>query len=60
MSYQNVRLNHSLNHVSLQDEKKRLLLNAKRMISFSPHPDDSELIAGGYLANAIDRNAECS
>src|SRR5208282_5163495 len=58
MSYQNVRSNHSLDHISLQEERTRLLLNAKRIISFSPHPDDSELIAGGYLANAIDRKAE--
>jgi LmbE family N-acetylglucosaminyl deacetylase len=34
------------------------MLNAKRIISFSPHPDDSELIAGGYIANATDRKAE--
>src|SRR5208282_1829114 len=58
MSYQNVRPNHSPNNVSSQDERTRLLLNAKRIISFSPHPDDSELMAGGYLANATDRKAE--
>jgi len=58
MSYENVGLKHPPNKVSSQDERTSLLLNAKRIISFSPHPDDSELIAGGYLANAIDRKAE--
>ena len=58
MSYENVGLNHPPNKVSSQNERTSLLLNAKRIISFSPHPDDSELIAGGYLANAIDRKAE--
>jgi len=58
MGDENVGLNHPPDDLSSQAERTRLLLNAKRIISFSPHPDDSELIAGGYLANAIDRKAE--
>ncbi len=30
-------------------EKKNLLENAKKIIAVSPHPDDMEIVAGGYL-----------
>jgi len=31
-------------------DRKNVMLSAKRIMAFSPHPDDSELIAGGYLS----------
>ena len=34
------------------------MLDSRKIISFSPHPDDSELIAGGFLASAVARKAE--
>ena len=34
----------------LDMEKKSLLENANKIIAFSPHPDDTEIIAGGYLS----------
>ena len=44
--------------IQVQEERTRILLDAERILSFSPHPDDLELIAGGYLASSIDRKAE--
>ncbi|ABW01668.1 PIG-L deacetylase family protein [Caldivirga maquilingensis] len=34
-----------------------LLRSANRIIAFSPHPDDVEVIAGGYLAMMSDKGA---
>jgi LmbE family N-acetylglucosaminyl deacetylase len=58
LSIQNSRVNRFLNHLTLEDQKARFLLDSKKIISFSPHPDDSELIAGGFLASAVERGAE--
>jgi len=55
---QDFRINRFTDRVALDAEKTGLMLKARKIISFSPHPDDSELIAGGYLASSIDRHAE--
>jgi len=39
-------------------QKTQALASAKRIVSFSPHPDDSEIVAGGFLAGAVERGAE--
>jgi len=58
MTQEDSRINRFANDIVLDPEKTRLMQEAKRVISFSPHPDDSELIAGGYLASSIDRGAQ--
>lgn len=47
-----------LQGLRISSEKSSLLSSAKRVVSFSPHPDDSEIVAGGFLAGAVDRGAE--
>jgi len=58
MDCQNTATYHAFERIQVREERTRILLTAKRILSFSPHPDDSELIAGGYLASSIDRKAE--
>lgn len=33
------------------------MMSKRRILAISPHPDDSEIIAGGFLAGAVIRNA---
>jgi LmbE family N-acetylglucosaminyl deacetylase len=47
-----------LQSLRISREKINALSSAKRIISFSPHPDDTEIVAGGFLAAAVDRGAE--
>jgi len=47
-----------LQAIRIDPQKTKLLSEAKRVIAFSPHPDDSEIVAGGFLASAVDRGAE--
>ena len=47
-----------LKSLRINKEKTQLLSSAKRIVSVSPHPDDTEIIAGGFLASAVDRGAE--
>ena len=47
-----------LQSLRISREKSNVLSSAKRIVSFSPHPDDSEIVAGGFLASAVDRGAE--
>lgn len=42
-----------VSNIRLDEERRMLLETAKRILAISPHPDDSELIAGGYLADAV-------
>ena len=51
-------LDKHLQSLRINKEKSKLLSSAKRVIAFSPHPDDSEIVAGGLLASAVDRGAE--
>ena len=51
-------VNRHLQSLRIDREKTNALSSAKRILSFSPHPDDSEIIAGGFLAGAVDRGAE--
>jgi len=41
-----------------ETDKKKAMLSAKRIIVISPHPDDAEIIAGGYLAMASSSGAQ--
>ena len=52
------QVNAHIKSLRINKEKTALLSSAKRIISISPHPDDSEIIAGGLLASAVDRGAE--
>lgn len=54
---QSTKFERYLSRIILDDEKTGLLLKARKIISFSPHPDDSEIIAGAYLAAAIKKGA---
>lgn len=47
-----------LQSLRINKEKAAILGSSKRIISFSPHPDDSEIVAGGFLASAVERGAE--
>ena len=40
------------------EERANLMTNCRRIVAFSPHPDDTEIIAGGFLAAAVRRGAE--
>jgi LmbE family N-acetylglucosaminyl deacetylase len=55
---QSRKLERYLSSIVLDNEKTALLLNAKKIISFSPHPDDCEIIAGAYLASAVKRGVD--
>jgi Uncharacterized proteins, LmbE homologs len=39
-------------------ESLRIMEEAKRVLAFSPHPDDVEIAAGAFLASAVSRGAE--
>jgi LmbE family N-acetylglucosaminyl deacetylase len=51
-------VNRHLQSLRIDGEKTNALSSAKRILSFSPHPDDSEIVVGGFLAGAVDRGAE--
>jgi len=52
------RLNRYLENLRLDLERADILKHANRIIAFSPHPDDIEIVAGGFLASAVDRGAQ--
>ena len=47
-----------LRKIELDDTRKNLLLQSKRIVTFAPHPDDNELIAGGFIASKIREGSE--
>jgi len=40
------------------EELRNIMMNASRIVAVSPHPDDTELIAGGYLSLMAQRGAD--
>ncbi len=47
-----------LKKVELDETRKNLILKSKKIVSFSPHPDDNELVAGGFVARKITDGSE--
>jgi LmbE family N-acetylglucosaminyl deacetylase len=47
-----------LKQIELDESRKEILLQSKRIVTFSPHPDDNELIAGGFIARKIMEKSE--
>jgi len=52
------QIDRHLKSLRIDKEKATILASSKRIISFSPHPDDSEIVAGGFLASAVERGAD--
>jgi LmbE family N-acetylglucosaminyl deacetylase len=52
------QIDRHLQNLRINKEKATILASSKRIISFSPHPDDSEIVAGGFLASAVERGAD--
>jgi LmbE family N-acetylglucosaminyl deacetylase len=52
------QIDRHLKSLRINKEKTTILASSKRIISFSPHPDDSEIVAGGFLASAVERGAD--
>jgi len=52
------RFNRYFQQLTLDEERTSILKHSKRIVAFSPHPDDTEIIAGGFLASAVDRGAQ--
>lgn len=46
-----------LEGIELNQLRRDVLLKSKRIISFAPHPDDNELIAGGFIYRKIREGA---
>lgn len=42
-----------LKNIELSPHHKDILLHSKKIISFAPHPDDNEFVAGGFVAKKI-------
>jgi LmbE family N-acetylglucosaminyl deacetylase len=51
------RLDRYLQKLLLDPERADILKQANRIVAFSPHPDDVEIVAGGFLASAVERGA---
>jgi LmbE family N-acetylglucosaminyl deacetylase len=47
-----------LDSLRIDPERTEMLKTSRRILAFSPHPDDTEIVAGGYLASAVDRGAK--
>jgi LmbE family N-acetylglucosaminyl deacetylase len=47
-----------LKKIELDDSRKSILLQSKRIVSFSPHPDDNDIIAGGFVSKKIREGSE--
>lgn len=47
-----------LNSIELDDGRKRVMETAKRIMAISPHPDDTEIMAAGYISSRIEDGAE--
>jgi hypothetical protein len=51
------KLERYVGSMRLDEEKCKALGRAKSILAVSLHPDDCEIIAGGYLADAVARGA---
>jgi LmbE family N-acetylglucosaminyl deacetylase len=52
------RFDRYFQQVRLDEERTSIMKRSKRIVAFSPHPDDMEIVAGGFLASAVDRGAQ--
>jgi LmbE family N-acetylglucosaminyl deacetylase len=52
------RFDRYFQELRLDEERTSVLKQSKRIVAFSPHPDDMEIVAGGFLASAVDRGAQ--
>ncbi len=47
-----------LKKIELDEARKEILQQSKRIVTFAPHPDDNEIVAGGFIAKKISEGAE--
>ncbi|MCI4435149.1 MAG: PIG-L family deacetylase [Thermoplasmata archaeon] len=47
-----------MQHIENDEKRKERMLSARKILTISPHPDDSEIIAGGYLFQAVKKGAK--
>ncbi|MCL4447231.1 MAG: PIG-L family deacetylase [Candidatus Thermoplasmatota archaeon] len=47
-----------LKKIELDETRRDIMMQSKRIISFAPHPDDNEIVAGGFIARKIQDGAE--
>jgi LmbE family N-acetylglucosaminyl deacetylase len=47
-----------LKEIELDETRKSILHQSKRIVTFAPHPDDNEIMAGGFIAKKIEEGAE--
>jgi LmbE family N-acetylglucosaminyl deacetylase len=52
------RLERYVKSIHHEAARAKMMTEADRILAVSPHPDDSEIIAGGYLASCVDRGAK--
>lgn len=52
------RFDRYFQQLRVDEERTSILKHSKRIVAFSPHPDDTEIIAGGFLASAVDRGGQ--
>ncbi|MEM4100768.1 MAG: PIG-L family deacetylase, partial [Thermoplasmata archaeon] len=43
--------------ITIDEIKRNKMENANRILIVSPHPDDAEIIAGGYILKSLKRGA---
>ncbi|WP_084761428.1 PIG-L deacetylase family protein [Caldivirga sp. MU80] len=51
------RLNTYIKGITVNPELTKVLISASRILTISPHPDDIEVIAGGYLSMMVDKGS---
>jgi LmbE family N-acetylglucosaminyl deacetylase len=51
------KLERYVGSIRLDNDMRRIMEGARNILAVSPHPDDMEIAAGGYLADAIGRGA---
>lgn len=47
-----------LKKIELDETRKGILRQSNRIVTFAPHPDDNEIVAGGFIAGKIREGAE--
>jgi len=52
-----MNLSDFLNSIELSELHKKILLESSRIISIEPHPDDNEIVAGGFISQKIEEGA---
>jgi LmbE family N-acetylglucosaminyl deacetylase len=53
----NMNLSDFLNSIELSETHKKILMESRRIISIEPHPDDNEIVAGGFISQKIQEGA---